>query len=420
MPVVLLFSQAPNKHGNGLALPVGRRCFSFHPGTPHENNNNTPRPSYQSSSDRRGHKRISTFGARELVLDSSPAQTLENNPSPEVSLRIVPPMPALEHPALLRSLGTMATYPPHTRREITRRFTFGKTLRPYRSLPRVQLIFKTKDEDDKGELDRAGHDDGQARVSIPTVGSLSDARVSIPISSPYTATSSSSPPSSASSSSKKSAPAVGSRAPHDPVPVASNLYDPHMSIIGNVVPMQQDVPRVHDRKPLRSSLKASARPPIASSSSSNGGASAHMPSLSLAAANTATSSDGAVPQTPVSSPGRSETAKGKRKADDVDTTPPDPKKATFAVPGVPHVFFYSLVLLRHMVSNAASCSFPARTHVLAHVLPRAVIVPQQTRTSLRPNTYVHALKCAQHRHILLPHLRTSRARSVIHTFSAPR
>src|ERR1700722_18015672 len=32
VPVVLLFSQAPNKHGNGLALPVGRRCFSFHPG----------------------------------------------------------------------------------------------------------------------------------------------------------------------------------------------------------------------------------------------------------------------------------------------------------------------------------------------------------------------------------------------------
>ncbi|KAN0127964.1 hypothetical protein V8E53_014218 [Lactarius tabidus] len=43
----------------------------------------------------------------------------------------------------------------------------------------------------------------------------------------------------------KSAPAVGSRAPHDPVPVASNLYiRPHMSIIGNVVPMQQDSPAV--------------------------------------------------------------------------------------------------------------------------------------------------------------------------------
>jgi hypothetical protein len=328
--------------------PSSNRTTASTQSSPRENNNNnTPRPSYQSSSDRRGHKRISTFGARELAPDSSPAHTLEN-PSPEVSPRIVPPMPALGHPAL-RSLGTTATYPPHARREskddgvITRRFTFGNTLRPYRSLPRVQHIFKAKEEEDQGGVARAGHDDGenkgQGRGPIPTVGSTrpsSDARVSIPISSPYTATSSSSPPSSASSSSKKSAPAVGSRAPHDPVPVASNLYDPHMSIIGNVAPMQQDVPRVHDRKPLRSSLKASARPPIASSSSSNGGASAHMPSLSLVAA---TSPDGAVPHTPVSSPGRSETAKGKRKADDVDTTPPDPKKATFAVPGVPHVFF---------------------------------------------------------------------------------
>ncbi|KAN0128651.1 hypothetical protein V8E53_013570, partial [Lactarius tabidus] len=55
-------------------------------------------------------------------------------------------------------------------------------------------------------------------------------------------------------------------------------------------------------------------------------------SLSLVAA---TSSDGAVPHTPVSSFGRSESAKGNRKADDVDTTPPDPKKATFAVPSSP-------------------------------------------------------------------------------------
>ncbi|KAF8258885.1 hypothetical protein EI94DRAFT_1619200 [Lactarius quietus] len=52
-------------------------------------------------------------------------------------------------------------------------------------------------------------------------------------------------------------------------------------------------------------------------------------------AGVATSSDGAVPQTPVSSPVRSETAKGKRKAEDVDTTPPDSKKATFAVPASP-------------------------------------------------------------------------------------
>ena len=384
------------------------------------NNNNTPRPSYQSSSDRLGHKRISTFGGRELVHDSSPAHTLENL-SPEVSPRIVPPMPAL-----VRPLGTTATYPPDARREskdITRRFTFAKTLRPYRSLPRVQHIFKTKEEDNKGELSRAGDDDGenkgQGSAPIPTVGSTKLPSDAHPISSPYTATSSSSPPSSASSSSK-SAPAVGPRAPHDPIPVASNLYDPHMSIIGNVVPMQQDVPRVQDRKPLRSSLKSSARPPIASSSSSNAGASVHMPSLSLVAA-TGTSPDGAVPQTPVSSPGRSETAKGKRKADDVDTTPPDPKKATFAVPGVHHVFFIAIVLLRHANAPRVNfCSFPARTHVLAHVLPCALIVPQQTRASLRSIACTHALKRTQHRHIFLPHLRPPLTRTFLYAFSAPR
>ena len=384
------------------------------------NNNNTPRPSYQSSSDRLGHKRISTFGGRELVHDSSPAHTLENL-SPEVSPRIVPPMPAL-----VRPLGTTATYPPDARREskdITRRFTFGKTLRPYRSLPRVQHIFKTKEEDNKGELARAGDDDGenkgQGSAPIPTVGSTKLPSDAHPISSPYTATSSSSPPSSASSSSK-SAPAVGPRAPHDPIPVASNLYDPHMSIIGNVVPMQQDVPRVQDRKPLRSSLKSSARPPIASSSSSNAGASVHMPSLSLVAA-TGTSPDGAVPQTPVSSPGRSETAKGKRKADDVDTTPPDPKKATFAVPGVHHVFFIAIVLLRHANAPRVNfCSFPARTHVLAHILPCALIVPQQTRASLRSIACAYALKRTQHRHIFLPHLRPPLTRAFLYAFSAPR
>jgi hypothetical protein len=64
-----------------------------------------------------------------------------------------------------------------------------------------------------------------------------------------------------------------------------------------------------------------------------------MPSLSTVAATTSTSSDGRVPQTRVSSPGRSETGKGKRRADDMDTTPPDPKKATFTVPGVPYVLF---------------------------------------------------------------------------------
>ncbi|KAH9960965.1 hypothetical protein BGW80DRAFT_1182015 [Lactifluus volemus] len=58
-----------------------------------------------------------------------------------------------------------------------------------------------------------------------------------------------------------------------------------------------------------------------------------MPSFSLVAAVATASSDTAPAQTtPVSSPVRSEIAKGKRKADDVDITPPDSKKATFAVP----------------------------------------------------------------------------------------
>ena len=67
-----------------------------------------------------------------------------------------------------------------------------------------------------------------------------------------------------------------------------------------------------------------------------------MPSFSLVVA-VATALDNAPLHTPVSSPGRSETAKaqGKRKAEDMDITPPDSKKATFtvpAVPGAPHVF----------------------------------------------------------------------------------
>ena len=333
--------------------PSSNRTTASTNSSPRENNN-TPRPSYQSSSDRRGHNRVATFGARELAPDSSPVHTLEN-PSPEIGTHVVPPLPPLVHPAL-HSRGTTATYPPDARRtmkedgEITRRFTFGKSLRAYRSLPRVNHIFETKEEVKARAGDDDGENKGQGRTfPVPTVGSekpSSPGRVSIPIlsiPSSFIATSSSSPSSSTSSSSK-SAPAVGPRVPHDPVPVASNLYDPHISIISNALPMQQDAPRVHDRKPLRSSLKASARPPIASSSSSNGGASAHMASLSLVAA-ADTPSDGAVPQTPVSSPGRSETAKGKRKAEDVDTTPPDPKKATFAVPGVPHVFFLYYVMI---------------------------------------------------------------------------
>jgi hypothetical protein len=118
--------------------------------------------------------------------------------------------------------------------------------------------------------------------------------------------------------------------------------------------MQQDAPRVRDKKPLRSSLKASARPsplPIASSSSSNANASTLMPSFSLVAA-AATASDSGPARTPVSSPGRSEASKGKRKAEDVDTTPPDSKKATFVVPGAPHVFFHSPLGLRHATPHS--------------------------------------------------------------------
>ncbi|KAI9451106.1 hypothetical protein BJY52DRAFT_1191230 [Lactarius psammicola] len=319
--------------------PSSNRTTTSTHSSPHENNNkeNTPRPSYQSSSDRRMHKRISTFGGREPAPDPSPVHTLEN-PSPEVSTHTVPPLPPLEHPAL-RSRGTTATYPPHARRagmkndeEITPgRFTFG-SLRPYRSLPRVQHIFKSilNQEGDKGDRDvlaRAGDDESENKgqgqsVPVPTGTQSSLARVSVPILPIPSSFIPTSPPSSSSSSSK-SAPAVGSRDPHDPIPS----------------PCSKMSPRVHDRKPLRSSLKASARPPIASSSSSNGGASAHMPSLVAAVA---TVDDGAVPRTPVSTPGRSETAKGKRKAEDVDTTPPDPKKATFAVPASPREHTNSL------------------------------------------------------------------------------
>ena len=64
-----------------------------------------------------------------------------------------------------------------------------------------------------------------------------------------------------------------------------------------------------------------------------------MPSFSHVAA-AAAASDTAPHQAPLLLPDHSETSKGKRKAEDIDITPPDSKKAMFAMPGVPHNFFF--------------------------------------------------------------------------------
>ncbi|KAI9510008.1 hypothetical protein F5148DRAFT_667823 [Russula earlei] len=257
-------------------------------------------------------------------------------------------MPPLDHPALLYSREKTTTYPPRARAKGTKdddgvapdQFTFGRALRPHRSLPRVQQLFGTRpnkggDEgNEQGDNAFAADDSAgdKGGVPVPTIGlgcitrPINDLTLSL---SPPTQTF----PSSLSSSSNLISPSasVGPVDAYDPI--ASNLYDLNISLSGNAVRMQQNAPRVRDKKPLRSSLKASARPtPIASTSSSN--PSALMPSISLVAGG-ATASDGVSPQTPVSSPGRSETARGKRKAEDVDITPPDSKKATFAVPASP-------------------------------------------------------------------------------------
>jgi hypothetical protein len=184
----------------------------------------------------------------------------------------------------------------------------------------------------------------QGKVPVPTIASWPSARpikVLSQLLGPPSSSTSSSSSSSPSNPTPISAP-VGPVHAHDPI--AHNLYDPNLSLFDNVVGMQQDAPRVRDKKPLRSSLKASARPsptPIASSSSSNAGTSALMPSFSLVAA-TVAASDTAPHQTPLSSPDRSETVNGKRKAEDVEITPPDGKKATFAVPGAPTPRFFHL------------------------------------------------------------------------------
>jgi len=333
--------------------------------SPAENKENTPPLSSQSSLSRRtpgaasvavataarpnNQRRISTPVARKLGFDSP--RTL-GHPSPEVIVLGAPPpsLPAPDHSGLHRQPMT-ATFPPRAwiarAKNNERVETFGKSLRPYRSLPRVQHIFRTRSNKDgednaqsEGDAVAEDADGDQGKVPVPTIASWPSARpidVFPQLLNP--------PPLSSSSSPLSSSNPTAILAPAGPVhahdPKAPNLYDPNISLFDNVVGMQQDAPRVRDKKPLRSSLKASARPsptPIASSSSSNTGTSALMPSFSLVAA-AAAASDIAPHQTPLSSPNRSETSKGKRKAEEVDITPPDSKKATFAVPGTPHVFF---------------------------------------------------------------------------------
>ena len=332
--------------------------------SPAENKENTPRLSSQSSIGRRTPmaagtrsntpRRISTSVARELGFDSP--RTL-GHPSPEFIEPGAYPAP-LSSPghSALHPRSRTATFPPRVwsarvknNEGVTKnQFAFGKSIRPYRSLPRVQHIFGTRsnksveegNEQREGEAVADDADGDQGRTPVPTTASWPSARpIKVLPQLPGPPSSSTSSSSSSSSPNPTAIPAPGGPV-HAHDPIAHNLYDPNISL-SNVVGMSQDAPRVRDKKPLRSSLKASARPsptPIASSSSSNTGASALMPSFSLVAT-AAAASDSAPPQTPLASPDRSETAKGKRKAEDVDTTPPDSKKATFAVPGAPHVFF---------------------------------------------------------------------------------
>src|SRR5882757_2671036 len=104
--------------------------------------------------------------------------------------------------------------------------------------------------------------------------------------------------------------------------------------------MQQDgTSRVLDKKPLRSSLKASARPspiPIASTSSSG---------ASSSASDTFSFTRWSRRQRHIQQHPTQDACvlartlrDCKRKAEDVDITPPDSKTATFAVPGASHVF----------------------------------------------------------------------------------
>ncbi|KAF8470915.1 hypothetical protein DFH94DRAFT_204394 [Russula ochroleuca] len=345
---------------------LSSKTTSMH-STPPENKENTPRLSSQSSFGRRtpataaarpltSQRRILTFVTRELGFDSP--RTL-GHPSLEVivpSGAPPPTLPSLNHSGL-HSRPRTATFPPrawsarvkNNEGLTTSQFMFGKSVRPYRSLPRVQHIFRTRsnnggdegNERSEGEAVVEGAEGDQGPVPVPTMASWPSARPIPQLPGPPSSSTSLSSSSSPSNPTTTSAPA-GPFHVHDPI--AHNLYDPNLSLFDNVVGMPHDAPRVRDQKPLRSSLKASARPsptPIASSSSSSADASALMPSFSLVAA-AAAASDTAPHQTPLSSPDRSETAKGKRKAEDVDITPPDSKKATFAVPASPRDHIPSL------------------------------------------------------------------------------
>ena len=390
--------------------------------SPHENKETTPRLSSQSSFGRRtpaataaarsnSHKQrqISTPNARELGFDSP--RTL-GHPDTEVAApqSPPPPLPPSDHPALHPRARTMATFPPRARSAGAKNndgvaqdhFTFGKSLRPYRSLPRVQHIFRTRSNKSGEESNERSGDDAmagvtggdQGRVPVPTMTSWPSTRpinvLSQSLRPPTHLSPSSSSFSSSSSSSNTPVPiSVGHVDAHDPI--APNLYDPSISLSGNVVRMQQDAPRVRDKKPLRSSLKASARPsplPIASASSSNTGVSALMPSFSLVAA-AATASDSAPPHTPVTSHTRTENGKGKRKAEDVDTTPPDAKKATFVEPGAFHVFFLleCFLLLRHATPTKLTIALPPASRTTAS--------PRDRTSSLAPSSFFHHNKRAR-------------------------
>ena len=418
--------------------------------SPHENKETTPRLSSQSSFGRRTpaataaarsnsykQQQISTPDARELGFDS-PRTLGHPNPEGAASHSAAPPLPPLDDLALHPHARTMATFPPRARSADAKNndevaqdhFTFGKSLRPYRSLPRVQQIFRTRSTNKSGEESNerstedalagvAGGDQG--RVPVPTIASWPSTQpinvLSQSLRPPtHLLPSSSSFSSSCSSSNPTPIPIpVGHLDANDPI--APNLYDPGISLFGNVVRMQQDAPRVRDKKPLRSSLKATARPsplPIASSSSSNTGASAHMPSFSLVAA-AATASDSATPHTPVTSPTRPENGKGKRKAEDVDTTPPDSKKATFVEPGAFHVFFcsqafYYYVMPRPQTDNRF-CRLPRVPQ-----LPR-VIAPHRLRLR-RIRLIINALVSLARHHRPRRHIQTHII--LVHTPPVPR
>ena len=389
--------------------------------SPHENKEVTPRLSSQSSIGRRTpaaaaaarsnsykQRQISTPDARELGFDSP--RTL-GHPNPEVAAQhsTPPPLPPLDHTALHPRARTMATFPPRARSASAKNnggvaqdhFTFGKSLRPYRSLPRVQHIFRTRSNKSGEESNERSADDALAGVAggdqgcvpVPTIASWpSTGPINVLSQSLRPPTSSSSFSFSSSSSSSNPTPVpipVSQLDAHDPI--APNLYDPSISLSGNVVRMQQDdAPRVRDKKPLRSSLKASARPsplPIASSSSSNTGTSTLKPSFSLVAA-AATASDSATPRTPVTSPTRTENGKGKRKAEDVDTTPPDSKKATFVEPGAFHVFFCSKAFHYYVMPR------PQTDNCLSHA-SRTAASPRDRTSSLAPSSYPHHNKRAR-------------------------